>query len=38
MCVLICATDLSETFLILRTDRDIKNVSWSSYKVPVIRV
>ena len=38
MCVLIFSTTfLSERYLILRTERDtIKNVSWSSCKVPVI--
>ena len=38
MCILIYSTTLSETFLILsRTERDmIKNVQWSSCKVPLL--
>ena len=39
MCVSIVSTDLSETFVILGTDRDIiKNVFRSSYEVPFILV
>jgi hypothetical protein len=39
VCVSIVSTDLSETFLILGTDRDmIKNVFRSSCKVPFILV
>jgi hypothetical protein len=38
ICVVILSTNLSENFFVLRrTERDMnKNVSWSSYKVPVI--
>jgi hypothetical protein len=38
MYVLILTTNLSETFLILRTERDIINVCWSSCKVPDILI
>ena len=39
MCVLICSTILSETFLIVRrNERDIKNIRWSLCEVPVILV